>query len=56
MRGIVVFCTPWWRRAGLALGLALALLAAGCREYQGYLYARPMPAPALEAWHGAERG
>ncbi|WP_208300130.1 bifunctional diguanylate cyclase/phosphodiesterase, partial [Aquabacterium sp. A08] len=33
-----------------------ALLAAGCREYQGYLYARPMPAPALEAWHGAERG
>ena len=32
MRGIVVFCTPLWRRAGLALALAAGLLAAGCNN------------------------
>jgi len=32
MRGIVVFCTPLWRRAGLALAMASALLAAGCNN------------------------
>ena len=29
MRGIVVFCTPLWRRAGPALTMAAGLLAVG---------------------------
>ncbi len=33
-----------------------ALAQAGCLEYQGYLFARPMPAAAFEAWADARAG
>jgi EAL domain-containing protein (putative c-di-GMP-specific phosphodiesterase class I) len=29
-----------------------ALLRMGCRRFQGYLFAKPGPAAALEQWHG----
>jgi ABC-type transport system substrate-binding protein len=32
MRGIVVLCTPFWKRAGLALSVAAGVLVAGCNN------------------------
>ncbi|HET6789634.1 MAG TPA: EAL domain-containing protein, partial [Aquabacterium sp.] len=34
--------------------IAQTLQRLGCEEAQGYLYARPMPAPELEAWLRAQ--